>query len=99
MSKCLCYGCDFSVIRRWKRKSRNSKQIFFGLQIHCNQTNTDIINDEQPDEELFFTEQLLEMTCNRFKEKSKPIPFKGEISKKLVREAEEETKKQRLKDS
>ncbi|GAI80265.1 unnamed protein product [marine sediment metagenome] len=42
------------------------------------------------------------MTCNRFddkKQKSKPIPFQGEISKELVREAEEEAKKQRSKDS
>ncbi|GAG88576.1 unnamed protein product [marine sediment metagenome] len=99
MPKCFCYKCDFAVIRKWKRKSRSTKQIFFALQIHCKETNTDIINDEQPDEKLFFTEFIIEMECNRFKEKSKPIPFKGEISKKLVREAEEEAKKRKSKDS
>jgi len=39
------------------------------------------------------------MTCNRFKEPSEPVSFQGEIKKKIVREAEETAKKQRLKDS
>ena len=95
MSKCLCYKCDCATIRRYKRKSRISGETLFRFQIYCGQTNTNIIDEEMSDEKLFFTEQLIEMECNGFKEASKPIPFKGEISEKLVKEAEEEAKKQR----
>ena len=99
MSKCLCYKCHFSLIRTYERKSLTNDQMLFALYIHCNWTNIDIIDDEQFNKKLFHTERLIEMTCNRFKEISKPIPFKGEISKKVIEEAEEAAKKQRLKDS
>jgi len=79
MSKCLCYKCDFSVIREWKRKSRANDQMLFALYIHCNWSNTDIVNDEQFDKKLFLTEQLIEMTCNRFDDKK----FKKQKSKKF----------------
>jgi len=31
MSKCLCYKCDFAVIRKYKRKSRIDNQIFLAF--------------------------------------------------------------------
>ena len=95
MSKCLCYKCHHSVIRGWERNSRANDQMLFALYIYCKETKTGIVDDEQFDKSLFLTEQLLEMTCNRFKEKSEPIPFKGEISPKLIKEVEEEVKKQK----
>jgi len=71
MTKCLCFKCDFSVIREWKKISYGNGLILFTLQIHCNWTNTDIVDDEQFDKKLFLTERLFEMTCNRFKESKK----------------------------
>ncbi len=97
MSKCLCYGCHFSAIREWKRKSFVNDQIFFGLHIYCDRTKTNIIDEELAEGQEGFV--FANMTCNRFKKKSEPIPFKGEISKKLIKEAEEAVKKQKLKDS
>jgi len=71
MSKCLCYKCDFAMIRDYKRKSWRDDQIIYGLCIHCNWTNTDIVNGEESEKEFFLTEYLTEMTCNRFKESKK----------------------------